>query len=114
MASPMVAFRGATLADFATIHSEPRVSGYLAGFPPFPFLEPPKVAIVSMETTGTSLFMASCLPGVSMTLKKWGHDPLILGDDPIFEGSWRLQVVFFGLGLFIFGQGIPFGLRRVS
>ena len=23
-----------------------------SGFPPFPFLEPPKVAIVSMETTG--------------------------------------------------------------
>ena len=37
-------------------------------------------------------------PRVSTTLKKWvhdptilGNDPLILGNDPIFQGSWRLQ-----------------------
>ena len=24
-----------------------------------------------------------------MTLEKWVHDPIILGSDPIFEGSWR-------------------------
>ena len=27
-----------------------------------------------------------------MTLKKWVHDPLLLGNDPIFKGSWRLYV----------------------
>ena len=32
------------------------------------------------------------IPEVSMTLKKWVHDPIILGTDPIFKGSWRLQV----------------------
>ena len=29
------------------------------------------------------------LPGVSMTLQKWVHDPFLLGNDPIFKGSWR-------------------------
>ena len=29
------------------------------------------------------------LPGVAMTLKKWAHDPSILGNDPIFEGPFR-------------------------
>ena len=28
-----------------------------------------------------------------MTLKKWVHDPLILGNAPFFLGSWRLQVL---------------------
>ena len=27
-----------------------------------------------------------------MTPKKWVHDPIILGNDPIVQGSWRLQV----------------------
>ena len=31
-----------------------------------------------------------------MTLKKWVHDPYILGNDPIFEGSWTLQVEVVG------------------
>ena len=26
-----------------------------------------------------------------MTLTEWVNDPIILGNDPIFEGSWRLQ-----------------------
>ena len=26
-----------------------------------------------------------------MTLLKWVHDPIILSDDPILTGSWRLQ-----------------------
>ena len=30
-----------------------------------------------------------------MTLYKWVHDPIILGTDPIFEGSWGLQVDHF-------------------
>ena len=28
-----------------------------------------------------------------MTLLKGVHDPISLGNDPIFSGSWRLQVV---------------------
>ena len=32
------------------------------------------------------------IPRVSMTLKTWVHDPFFLGTDPIFKGSWRLQV----------------------
>ena len=38
------------------------------------------------------------IPRVSMTprkTRKRGHNPLILGNDPIFEGSWRLQELFF-------------------
>ena len=30
------------------------------------------------------------IPGVAMTLKKWGHYPKLRGHGPIFEGSWRL------------------------
>ena len=30
------------------------------------------------------------LPGVSMTLKKWGHYPKLRGHGPTFQGSWRL------------------------
>ena len=33
------------------------------------------------------------LPGVSMTLKQWVHDPFVLGRGPICKGSWRLQVL---------------------
>ena len=33
-----------------------------------------------------------CLPRVSMTLQKLVNDPNILGIDPIFPRSWRLQV----------------------
>ena len=29
-------------------------------------------------------------PRLSMTLKKWVHKPIILGNDPIVFGSWRL------------------------
>ena len=32
---------------------------------------------------------ATQVPGVSMTLHTWVHDPMIFGDDPILEGSWR-------------------------
>ena len=28
-----------------------------------------------------------------MTLQKWVQDPIILGNDPIFTGSWRLQAL---------------------
>ena len=38
------------------------------------------------------------LPGVSMTLEKSVNDPIILGNDPIFQGSWRLQVELAGPG----------------
>ena len=30
-------------------------------------------------------------PRVSMTPRKRGHNPLILGNDPILKGSWRLE-----------------------
>ena len=35
------------------------------------------------------------VPGVSMTLEKWGHDPYLLGHDSNSKGSWRLQVGVF-------------------
>ena len=41
---------------------------------------------------GESCRFLLSLPRVSMTFKKWVHDPLILGNEPIFLGSWRLQV----------------------
>ena len=31
--------------------------------------------------------------GTWSLLQEWVHDPFILGNDPIFEGSWRLQVL---------------------
>ena len=37
-----------------------------------------------------------------MTLKKWVHAPFILGNDPIFKGSWRLQVHEYMVGLLQF------------
>ena len=35
-------------------------------------------------------FRHSCLPGLSITLKKWGHCPKSWGHDPFFQGSRRL------------------------
>ena len=32
------------------------------------------------------------VPRLSRTLEHWVHDPIILGNDPMFSGSWRLQV----------------------
>ena len=33
-----------------------------------------------------------CLDDIDMAVAQWVNDPIILGNDPIFSGSWRLQV----------------------
>ena len=47
--------------------------------------------IARSRTEQASVFQArprsveALLPRLSMTLKKWGHDPFLLGNDPIFK-----------------------------
>ena len=65
---PMVSFRRA-VPDFVTIHRGPETCG----------INP--IGLPS-QISG---------PRVSTTPRKRGHDPFILGNDPIFEGSWRLH-----------------------
>ena len=53
-----------------------------------------------------------------MTLKKWVHDPIILGSRPIFKGSWRLQVDLdmgqnCGVALFLTHNHLPLPWFRV-
>ena len=48
-----------------------------------------------LKEVGTNSFF--CTYSLLLTPRKRGN-PLILGNDPIFKGSWRLQVVYFSRG----------------
>ena len=47
--------------------------------------------VLRSRTLGTGEFELLLVPGVS-TLQTWVHDPFILGNEPIFSGSWGLVV----------------------
>ena len=39
------------------------------------------------------MFILECsLPRISMTLKKWVHDPMILGNDPSLKGHGEVEI----------------------
>ena len=53
---------------------------------------------------------SASLPGVSMTLSKWVHDPFILCNDSIFKGSWSSRYALVS-PLQSWPQGWPATLR---
>ena len=79
--------------------SFPRLAPILAGYSP-PLCAP--FFSISPLPTSRATWQAAAqrqgrccvfsIPRVSITLKNGSNDPLILGNAPIFFGSWRLQV----------------------